>query len=127
MRYNYKKQTSLSFNEAEAKAREELKKEGFGIITEIDARDTFKKKLDIDFENYTILGACHPTTAHRVLQVSRDLGVMLPCNVLIYEDNDKIYVSTILPTIMMEVIGNQDLNPIIKEVEIKLKKVIDAI
>ena len=127
MIYGYKKQVSLSFAEAEKKAREELAKEGFGIITEINAKETFRKKLDADFENYVILGACLPASAYKVLQIDKEVGLLLPCNVVVYEDRGKTYVSAILPTVAMGMVENSDLAPIAKEIEEKLKKAVDSI
>ena len=127
MQYGYKKQTQLSFADAVEKTRAELSNEGFGVITEIDAKATFKKKLDVDFENYMILGACHPITAYKVLEIEKDMGLLLPCNVIVYEDKSKVFVSAILPTVAMGMVENNALAPVAKEVEEKLKKVIDAI
>jgi len=127
MIYSYKKQVSLSFTEAEKKTREELAKEGFGIITEINAKETFRKKLDADFENYVILGACQPASAYKVLQIDKEVGLLLPCNVVVYEDSGKTYVSAILPTVAMGMVENSDLAPIAKEIEEKLKRSVDSI
>jgi len=127
MIYGYKKRVSLSFAEAEKKVREELSKEGFGIITEINAKETFRKKLDADFENYVILGACQPAFAYKVLQIDKEVGLLLPCNVVVYEDSGKTYVSAILPTVAMGMVENSDLAPIAKEIEEKLKKAVDSI
>ncbi|MDD5463647.1 MAG: DUF302 domain-containing protein [Candidatus Moranbacteria bacterium] len=127
MQYGYKKQLNVSFAEAEKKTREELAKEGFGIVTEINAKETFKKKLDVDFDNYIILGACQPKSAYRVLQIDKEIGLLLPCNVIVYEDNGKVFVSAILPSVAMGMVDNPDLTPIAKEVEEKLKRVVDNI
>ncbi len=127
MQYGYKKQLNMSFAEAEKKTREELAKEGFGIITEINAKETFRKKLNVDFENYIILGACQPKSAFKVLQIDKEIGLLLPCNVIVYEDKGSIYVSAILPSVAMGIIKNEKLNSIANKVEIKLKKVVDSI
>lgn len=127
MQYGYKKRTQLAFDEAVEKVRVQLAAEGFGVITEIDAKATFKKKLNVDFGNYIILGACHPATAHKVLELEKDMGLLLPCNVVIYQANGEVYVSAILPTIAMGMVENLDLAPVAKEVEDKLKKVVDAV
>lgn len=127
MQYGYKKQLNISFAEAEKKTREELAKEGFGIITEINAKETFKKKLDVNFDNYTILGACQPKSAYKVLQIDKEIGLLLPCNVIVYEDNGNVFVSTIVPSVAMGMVDNPDLDPIAKEVEGKLKRAIDNI
>jgi uncharacterized protein (DUF302 family) len=127
MQYGYKKQINLSFVEAEKKTREALAKEGFGIITEINAKETFRNKLNVDFENYLILGACQPSSAHKVLLIDREIGLLLPCNVIVYEDGGRVFVSAILPSAAMGMVGNQELNSIAEEVEKKLKKFVDAI
>ncbi len=127
MQYSYKKQLNVSFAEAEKKTREELVKEGFGIITEINAKATFKKKLDVDFDNYIILGACQPKSAYKVLQIDKEIGLLLPCNVIVYEDKGNVFVSAILPSIAMGMVNNTDLAPIAREVEGKIKRVVDQI
>jgi len=127
MQYGYKKEINLSFFEAEKKAREELIKAGFGIITEINAKETFKKKLDVEFENYVILGACHAASAHKVLQIDKEIGLLLPCNVIVFQDGEKVFVSAILPSVAMSMVDKPELAPIAKEVEDNLKKVVDSI
>lgn len=125
--YGYKKEVSLGYEKAVEKAREELQKEGFGVLTEIDVQATLKKKLDVDFNKYIILGACNPPFAHKALQAEQDIGLMLPCNVIVYEKEGKVSVSAILPTIAMGITDNAQLMEIAKEVEKKLKKVVDQI
>ena len=127
MNYGIKKEVSLSYEEAVEKAREELKKEGFGVLTEIDVKATLKKKLDVDVDKYIILGACNPTFAHQALQAEQDLGLMLPCNTIVYEKNGKVFVVAIKPTIQMEKIGNPRLNDVAVQVEQRLKNVINSI
>lgn len=127
MNYGYKKQINLSFSETINKVKEELTKEGFGVLTEIDVAATLKKKLDVDYSDYIILGACNPTFAYEALKSEKDIGLLLPCNVIIYEDANSIFVSAILPTIAMAMVDNESLANIAKEVEEKLKKVIDAV
>ncbi|OFX23113.1 MAG: hypothetical protein A2033_02135, partial [Bacteroidetes bacterium GWA2_31_9] len=85
MKYYITKKVALSFDEAVQKVIENLSKEGFGIITEINVKETFKKKLDVDFRNYRILGACNPTFAHHAISVEDKIGVMLPCNVIVQQ------------------------------------------
>jgi len=106
-------------------SKEELQKEGFGVLTEIDVKETMKKKLDIDYENYIILGACNPQLAHRAIEVEKEIGLFLPCNVIIYESDEKVYVSTILPSIMMKTAENDLLEEIADTAEDKLKNVIN--
>ncbi len=127
MDYGYKKQTDLSFEDAIVKVKEELKKEGFGVLTEIDVKDTMKKKIDIDYDNYIILGACNPAFAHKALQADKQIGLLLPCNVIVYEDGDIVVVSAIVPTVAMSVADIPELAEVAREVEDKLKKVIDNI
>jgi len=125
MNYGYKKQVNLSFTEAVEDTKEELAKEGFGILTEINVKHTLKKKLGIDYDNYIILGACNPPFAHKALEAEKDIGLLLPCNVIVYEKKDKVFVSAILPTVAMEMVNNQSLTDIAKTIEEKLKNVIN--
>lgn len=125
--YNYKKQTAVSFQETVERTREELKKEGFGVLTEIDVKAILKKKLDVDYDNYLILGACNPPFAYKALQAEKEIGLLLPCNVIIYDDKGKTFVSAIMPTAAMGVVDNPSLRKIAQEVEEKLKKIVDNI
>ena len=127
MKYGYSKQTSLIFDEVVNKTREELAKEGFGILTEIDVKATMKKKLNLDYDNYMILGACNPPFARDALQVEKEIGLLLPCNVIVYEDTGNVYVSAIVPSVGMSMVENPKLAEIAKEVEKKLKVVIDNV
>ncbi len=127
MEYGYKKQVNTNYESAVRKTREELSKEGFGILTEIDVKATLKNKLDIDFENYIILGACNPPFAYRALQAEQDVGLLLPCNVIVYQKAGKTFVSAIMPSASMSMIENGQLGEIAGEVEEKLKKVIDSL
>ena len=125
--YGYKKIVNLEFKEAIEKVTEELKKEGFGVLTEIDVKATLKKKLNIDYDNYIILGACNPKFALKALEAEKDIGLLLPCNIIVYEDKNKVNVSAILPTVTISMVENQKLKEISEEVEVKLKKVINNI
>jgi len=127
MKYGFSKTTDYSFEQAIEKVTEELKKEGFGILTTIDVKDTLKKKIDVDFKKYTILGACNPKLAHNALQVEEELGLLLPCNVIVYEKNDKTVISIFDPRIMTLVIDNPDMKPVAEEVKNKLEKVLAAV
>ena len=127
MSYGYKKKVNLSYAQAVERTKDELKKEGFGVLTEIDVKATLKKKLDVDYENYVILGACNPPFAYQALQSERDIGLLLPCNVIVYEDQGATYVSAIVPTVAMSMVQNEELGSIAVEVEQKLEKVVDAI
>lgn len=127
MEYGYKKQVNLPYEAAITKTREELAKEGFGILTEIDVKDTLKKKLDVDYDNYIILGACNPPFAYQALQAEKEVGLLLPCNVIVYDSGGKTFVSAILPTSAMSMVDNRQLGDIANQVEQKLKKVIDSL
>jgi uncharacterized protein (DUF302 family) len=124
--YTYKKSVSLGYADTVAKVRDELKKEGFGVLTEIDVKQTLKTKINVDFEDYIILGACNPPLAYQALSAERDIGVLLPCNVIVYVLGGKTFVSAILPTVQLGKVGNPKLLPIAEQVENKLKKVVDA-
>lgn len=127
MKYGFSKTTDYSFDQAIEKVTEELKKEGFGVLTSIDVKDTLKKKIDVDFKKYTILGACNPKLAHGALQVEEELGLLLPCNVIVYEKNDKTVVSIFDPIVMTTVVENPEMKPVAEEVKIKLQRVLEAV
>ena len=127
MNYGYKRNVPLPFGEAVEKARSELSKEGFGILTEIDVKASLKEKLGLDYENYIILGACNPPFALKALQAEKDIGLLLPCNVVVYEEGGKVFVSAIRPTVAMQVVGNPSLADLGKMVEEKLVKVVDNV
>jgi uncharacterized protein (DUF302 family) len=114
-----------TFEEAIAKATDELKKEGFGVLTEIDVKETLKKKLDVDFKKYKILGACNPNFAYQALQAEDKIGTMLPCNVIVEEHDDgTIEVSAVNPLESMKAIKNDKLADVANQVNEMLKKVI---
>ena len=116
---------NLSFAEAISKVKEELKKEGFGVLTEIDIKSTMKSKLDVDFYNYTILGACNPPFAYKALQAEDKIGTMLPCNVIVQEkEKGVIEISAVDPAASMSSVANEDLNNIAGEVRDTLQRVI---
>ena len=125
MSYCFSKKIAKSFDEAIVRVTEELKKEGFGIRTEIDVTATLKKKLDVDFRKYRILGACNPSFAYRALLAEPNIGTMLPCNVIVQElDDGTIEVSAVDPLASMQAIQNRELQSIAEEVQLKLKRVI---
>ena len=125
MSYYFEKNLASSFEKAIADVTAELKKEGFGILTEIDVTATLKKKLNVDFPNYTILGACNPPFAYKALQAEAKIGTMLPCNVIVQQLADgTIDVAAVDPLASMEAIRNPELQGIAKEIQVKLKKVI---
>ena len=125
--YGYRKIVEMEdFNQVIEKVKEELKKEGFGILTEIDVKKTMKEKLNLEYDDYVILGACNPSFAHKALQTEKEIGLLLPCNVLVYKNSSKkIIVSIILPSVGMGMIGNSLLKELSLQVEEKLKKVVD--
>jgi uncharacterized protein (DUF302 family) len=125
--YNYSKKVNLSFEEAITRAKIELQKEDFGILTEIDVKATLKKKLDVDFQDYVILGACNPPNAYKSLQAEIEIGLMLPCNVIVYQKDEYVFVSAVMPTVAMGMINNESLKDIAINIENKLKKAIDSI
>lgn len=125
--YGFTKEVKLPFEEVIAVVTERLKKEGFGILTRIDVQEKFKEKLGIDFKKYVILGACNPASAHKAIVVEENIGLMLPCNVIVYEKEDKTVVSIIKPTVAMRMIENEELKQIATQVETKLKNVFDSI
>ena len=127
MQYGFSKSTDLSFKNAIEKVTDELKKEGFGVLTTIDVKETLKKKINVDFKNYTILGACNPPLAHKALQTEEEIGLLLPCNVIVYEKDDKTVVSVFNPALMSNVVDNENLKPVADEVQEKLKRVLNNV
>ncbi len=126
MKYYIEKTTNYSFDEAVEKVTEELKKEGFGVLSEINIHEKLKEKLNVDFRKYRILGACNPPSAYKALQAENKIGTMLPCNVIVQElDNGKTEVAAVDPVASMMAVGNADLESIAKEIRTKLQKVIE--
>lgn len=129
MKYYYN--TTLKdkdFDQAIDLVTDKLKEEGFGVLTEIDVKSTLKKKLDVDFKKYRILGACNPEFAHKALQTEDKIGVFLPCNVIVEEnDNGTVEVSAVDPVASMGAVENESLNDIAGEVRNRLQKVIKAL
>jgi uncharacterized protein (DUF302 family) len=125
--YGFQRSLDCSFEDAVARAREALKTEGFGVLCEIDVKNTLKEKLGVDFHKYTILGACNPALAHKVLQEEIGVGLLLPCNVVVYEDGTKSVVAAIDAMKMMSVIGNTKLVEVANTVNEKLARAIDSI
>ncbi len=125
--YYYAATVDLPFERAESRVREELQKEGFGVLTEIDVRGTLKKKLDVDFHPYKILGACNPGFAHKALQTENKVGTMLPCNVILQEIDGKVEVAAVDPLSSMAAIENRGLIEIADEVGERLRRVIDRV
>jgi uncharacterized protein (DUF302 family) len=126
--YGYQVRTNLSYDDAITRATAELKKEGFGVLTEIDVKDTLKKKIDFDFRRYIILGACNPHLASRMLSEEIEIGLLMPCNVIVYENDDgTATVSFLSPKVMLSVSGRTDLVGAADEAEGKIQRVAEAI
>lgn len=126
--YFSKKLKNSSFEEAIEQVSVELKKEGFGVLTQIDIKATLKKKIDVDFKKYTILGACNPHLAHQALQSEDKIGLMLPCNFIVQEhENGEIEVSGVDPVASMGAVQNESLGGIATEVREKITRVIEAL
>lgn len=128
MSYHFSKIVDIPFDDAIKNVTEELKKEGFGILTEIDVKATLKKKLDIDFRKYQILGACNPPYAYKALLAEEKIGTMLPCNVVVQEyDDGRVEVSAVDPMASMQAVENPSLAGVAQDIQQKLKKVINNI
>jgi len=127
--YGLSTRVSLPYEEAVELTRARLADEGFGVLTEIDVRATFKKKLDVDFRPYVILGACNPPLAHQALSGELDIGLLLPCNVIVYQGDDpgESTVAAIDPVVQLGVTGNDQIGPLAEEVKTRLVRVLDAI
>ncbi len=125
MAYYFSKTIEGKFEEVIVKVKEELRKEGFGILTEIDVKNTLKQKLDVDFKKYKILGACNPPFAYKALMAEDKIGTMLPCNVVVQEVSEGVVeVAAIDPVASMQAVENLKLKDISEEIQAKLKKVI---
>ncbi|MCJ8164365.1 DUF302 domain-containing protein [Pontibacter sp. E15-1] len=128
MNYNFTKKVDYTFQEALEKTKEALKAEGFGVISEIDLKEKFKEKLDLDFREYMILGACNPALAHKAIEQEDKIGTMLPCNVLVQEHaGGNVEVTAINPMESMSSVGNDNLTEVAKEVSEKLKTALDKL
>lgn len=123
----YKRKVDLTFDKAVVRVREELAKEGFGVLTEVDVKATLKKKLNADMEDYIILGACNPPFAHEALQVTKDAGLMMPCNLVVFVDKGSTFVEATSPTELMKLIQDERLKSTAEKVEARLKKVVDSV
>lgn len=128
MSYYISKTVDLSFDEAIERVTDRLKEEGFGVLTEIDVKDTLKKKLDVDFKNYKILGACNPKMAHKALQFEDKIGTMLPCNVIVEEHDDgTVEVSAVDPKASMQAVDNIKLGDVATQVREMLEHVVKGL
>ena len=128
-RYGISTTVPLSFDQALARTREALGSEGFGILTEIDVTATLRKKLDIEFRPYIILGACNPSLAYRALQAELDIGLLLPCNVVVYATDDpaRTVVAALDPVEALSLSGNEAVQPIAEEVRARLQRVVASV
>ena len=126
-RYGFGTAVNLAYPEAVARTIELLKEEGFGVLTEIDVQRTLKEKLGAEFRRYVILGACNPPLAHRALQVEREIGLVLPCNVIVYEESGGSVVSVMDPMPALGMVGNEALRPIADEASARLHRVVDKL
>lgn len=127
MQYGFSKTVDLSYEEAIERVTAELKKEGFGVLTSIDVKETLKQKINVEFKKYVILGACNPPIAHRALQEEEEIGLLLPCNVVVYEKENKTRVSIFDPMVMTWIMENDNMKPIATEVQEKLQRVLKSI
>jgi uncharacterized protein (DUF302 family) len=127
MQYGFSKTVDVSYEQAIEKVTAELKKEGFGVLTFIDVKETLKQKINVDFKKYAILGACNPPIAHKALQEEEELGLLLPCNVIVYEKEGKTRVSIFDPMVMTWILENDQMKPIATEVQERLQRVLKAI
>jgi uncharacterized protein (DUF302 family) len=127
MNYGFSKTVSMPYEKVIEKVTAELKKEGFGVLTSIDIKDTLKKKIDVDFKRYVILGACNPGLAYQALQAVEDIGLLLPCNVIVYEKGDETIVSIFNPNVMTKIVDNDSLKKIAELVKEKLVRVFEAV
>lgn len=127
--YGIKKTVMLPMEEADRRVREELRKEGFGVLTEIDVRATLKEKLGVDFRPYRILGACNPPLAHQALMSETDIGLLLPCNLIVYEGEVEgtTVVAAMDPEVQMGVAGRTDVGPLAAEVKARMERVLEAL
>jgi len=128
-RYGIAITTKLPYERAVERTREELAREGFGVLTEIDVRATFKKKLDVDFRPYIILGACNPPLAYKALSAERDIGLLLPCNVVVYatDDPNESVVAAMDPVEALALTGNESIRPVADDVRARLERVLAAV
>jgi uncharacterized protein (DUF302 family) len=124
--YGFVKELDTTFEDVCELLPGELQKEGFGVLTKIPIHEKLKEKIGVDFRKYMIFGACHPPSAHKALTVEENIGLMLPCNVIIYEKDGKTVLSVIRPTVAMQMIENNELLPVANDIEEKLKRIFDS-
>jgi uncharacterized protein (DUF302 family) len=128
MSYYFSKTVALPFEDAIARVTEALKQEGFGVLTEIDVKATLKKKLDVEFRNYRILGACNPPFAYQALLAEDKIGTMLPCNVIVQEHGPgEVEIAAVDPVASMAAVENAELGPVAAEVRARLRRVVESL
>jgi uncharacterized protein (DUF302 family) len=129
IRYGLKVEVALPYERAVERVREELAKEGFGVLTEIDVKATLKKKLEVDFRPYVILGACNPPLAHQALSAERDIGLLLPCNVVVYAADREGHsvVGALDPVEQLKLTGRSDIEPLAREVRSRMQRVLEGV
>lgn len=127
MSYYFSRNLEMPFTEAIDRVTTRLKEEGFGVLTEIDVRETLKKKLDVEFRPYRILGACHPPSAYAALSAEDKIGTMLPCNVIVQERDGGVEVAAIDPVASMQAVRNEELGEVANEVRERLKRVVETL
>ena len=121
------KSVDHSYDETVARTRAALKEEGFGVLTEIDVQSTLKEKLGVEMRRYVILGACNPPLAHRALESNPDVGLLLPCNVIVYESDEGCRVAAVNPDMMVQLVDNEAMQQVAQEAKEKLARAIEAI
>ena len=126
-RYGFGVKVSLPYEKAIERIRALLQEEGFGVLTEIDVKKTMKEKLGVDFRRYVILGACNPHLAHRAFEAEMDIGLLLPCNVIVYESDGGSVVSIMDPIAALEIVGNERLAPVAREARSRLDRVMEKL
>jgi uncharacterized protein (DUF302 family) len=124
MQYGFTRTVNLPFDTAVKRVTEELKTQGFGVLTTIDVKETLKQKLNVEFTKYVILGACNPLLAHRALGVEMNIGLLLPCNIIVYESEGKTVVGAFDPLMMIPLVGKAELGSIAADVKLKLEAVL---
>ncbi len=127
-KYGYQRVLDISYDAAVARVTETLKKEGFGILTEINVKEALKKKLGIDMKRYIILGACNPPFAHQALVAEEEIGLLLPCNVVVYENKaGKTVISAMDPEAVLKLVDNPKVAPVAKEVTVRLIRALESV
>ncbi|MBU0757083.1 MAG: DUF302 domain-containing protein [Nanoarchaeota archaeon] len=125
--FGYKKIVDAGFMDTIEKVKHELYEQGFGVLTEIDVKKTLKEKINTEMDDYVILGACNPPFAHKIIELDKELGLMLPCNVIVYRKDDKTHVSAFMPSSILSMIDNPQVKIIAALVEEKLKAAVDNV